>query len=277
MKKILLVLSIYLPALLFCDASPPPWVVYYGNKAAPEVFSSYNPIIFDNMSHPSLTPLLQEKKTLLGYLNMTEAEDRLPWFPDIKAQGILIRENTDWKGSWVVDIRNPFWSELLLNKIIPNILTQGFSGLFLDQLDLVLDLEKKDPKHYQGMEEAAVALVKAIHEKYPKIDLMMNRAYEILPHVGRAINFELAETLYTSYNFATKQYYVRPKHEFEWQLAQLNKARLLFPKLIIFSLDYWDPKDQEMYRKIYSIERENHIRPYVTTPSLDEVYPEPKS
>lgn len=266
----------FFPLALLSHGPVLPWVVYYNDTAPPEAFESYNPIIFDSIHHPLLKPLLDEKKTVLGYLNLAEAEERHDWFLQIKDEGILIKENPHWPGSWVVDIRSPLWSEFLLNKIIPEIFSEGFSGLFLDQLDVALELEKYDPQKYHGMTEAAIHLIKAIRKKYPEKNLMLNRAYEILPQVGGDIDFELAETLYTSYNFETKEYYVRPKQEFEWQLSELNHARFLFPRLTIFSLDYWDPKDQEMYRKIYSIEREQSIRPYVSPLIFDEIYPEPK-
>lgn len=273
----LLFLFYFFPWMLFGSESVLPWVVYYNDKALPEAFVPYNPIILDSVHHPLLKPLLSDKKIVLGYLNVAEAEDRHDWFPCIKEMGILIQENLNWRGSWVVDIRNPLWNEFILNKLIPEILAQGFSGLFLDQFDVVIGLEKQNPKKYKGMTDAAIHLVKSIREKYPQTYLMLNRAYEILPEVGKEIDFELAETLYTNYNFETKQYSIRPKQEFEWQLTQLNKARVLFPRLTVFSLDYWDPKDQEMYRKIYSIERKQGMRPYVTTPFLDEIYPEPKN
>lgn len=269
-------LNYFFPLLFLFNGPILPWVVYYGDQAPPDTFQSYNPIILDSAHHPALKSLLEDKKTVLGYLDLAEAEERLDWFAQIKEMGILINENPEFPGSWSIDIRNKLWSDFLLNKIIPDIFAEGFSGLFLDQVDVALALESQDPQKYKGMKEAAVNLIKAIRKKYPQKYLMLNRAYQILDQVGDEIDFELAETLYTSYNFKTKEYYVRPKEEFEWQLSQLNHARFLFPKLTVFSLDYWDPKDQEMYRKIYSIERAQGMRPYVSTPTLDKIYPEPK-
>jgi polysaccharide biosynthesis protein PelA len=259
-----------------CEGPILPWVVYYNNLAPTEAFESYNPIILDSEHHPDLKTLLENKKIVLGYLNLAEAEDRHAWFASIKDSGILIKNNPDWAGSWAVDIRNPLWTELILNKIIPSILSQGFSGLFLDQIDVALDLEKKDPQKYKGMIEASIQLIKAMRKKYPSIYLMLNRGYEILEEVGGDIDFELAETLYTNYDFKTKEYRLRSKQELEWQLAKLNKARFIFPRLTLFSLDYWDPKDLGMIRKIYSMARAQGMRPYVSTPNLDTIYPEPK-
>lgn len=254
-----------------------PWVVYYNDKADSQTFNPYNPIVLDSEHHPDLSPLIAQKKVILGYLNAAEAEDRHAWFKSIKDENILIEENPHWKGSWSVDIRNPVWKNFILNQAVPNILSQGFNGVFLDQMDIALYLEKMNPQKFKGMKEASIDLIKAIRHQYPNIYLMLNRGYEILPEIGGVIDFELGETLYTNYDFGTKEYKIRPKNEFEWQLEQMNRAKFVYPKLVLFSLDYWDPKDQEMYRQIYSIERQHGLRPYVSTPKLDEVYPEPAS
>lgn len=252
-----------------------PWIVYYNNLAPPDAFLPYNPIIFDSYHHPSMDILLEKQKEVLGYIDLGEASENDPWFDEVKERGILINLNPNWKGSWSVDIRNIFWKDLVINKIIPEILEKGFTGLFFDQLDVSLNLERQNPSLYKGMTEAAIDLVKAIRKFFPGRRLMLNRAYEILPMIGNDIDYVLAETLYTSYNFETKQYFIRPKNEFDWQLSQLNAARQKFPHLVIFSLDYWDSKDSENIKKIYAIERENCIRPYVSPVILDSVIPEP--
>lgn len=252
-----------------------PWVVYYNDKEPVEAFKPYNPIIFETLSHPPLDPLLKMNKEILGYLALGEVSEWHPWFSSLKEQGILVHENNDWPKSWMIDIRQPFWKQLLLTEIIPNIFNQGFTGLFFDQLDVPLEWEKKNPAKYKGMTAAAVDLIKAIRTQFPGKRLMLNRAYEILPQVGNMIDYELAETLYTSYDFQTKKYFVRPSNEFDWQVSQLNKARTQFPHLVVFSLDYWDPKDAAVYKKIYELARHFCIRPYVSTIELDQIIPEP--
>ena len=272
-----LFLLFLLPLSLSCEKNTNvkqpvlPWIVYYGNEASSDPFASYNPIVFHHLSHPPLESLLKMNKEILGYIDLTETEETDNWFSVIKEKGFLIKENPNWPGSWIIDIRQNYWKEIVINQIIPYILNQGFTGLFFDQLDVAIDLENQDPKKFQGMTAAVIDLIQAIRKQFPRVRIMMNRAYEILPHVGNDIDYELAETLYTSYNFTTKQYYVRPAHEFEWQLSQLDAARASFPHLVIFSLDYWDPNDKKMYQEIYAKERQYCINPYVSTISLDSI------
>jgi polysaccharide biosynthesis protein PelA len=252
-----------------------PWVVYYSDRASAEDFEPYNPIVLDSDTHPPIASLKNQKKEVLGYIDLGEAEEWRSWFAEVKKENLLIRENPNWKGSWLVDIRNPFWKQLVLEKIIPSILAKGFSGLFFDQLDVSLALEEEDPKKYKGMTAAAVDLVLSIRSRFPDAKLMMNRAYAILPQVGQKIDYELAETLYSKYDFTKKQYFILKESDYTWQLDQLNQARKTFPHLVLFSLDYWDPADKKMIKKIYSVERAQCIRPYVSSLALDTVIPEP--
>jgi uncharacterized protein (TIGR01370 family) len=263
------------PLALLADAVRFPWVVYYDDKALPELFTEYNPIVFETISHPPLEFLLGKKKEVLGYLNVAESSEWEGDFAQRKAQGLLLQENPLIKGSWSVDLRDPVWKKSLLQEKIPSILGQGFTGLFLDQIDVALMLEKQDAKKYAGMRDAAVDLVRSIRRAFPNIRIMMNRGFEILEQVGEAIDYELAETLYTAYNEKTKSYFVRSTEEYAWQMGQLNAARAQFPHLVIFSLDYWDPADVVMLKKIYSVERGACLRPYVSTLSLDKIVPEP--
>jgi polysaccharide biosynthesis protein PelA len=265
-----------LPITLFATETVFPWVVYYNDKAPAEAFAPYNPIVLDSHTHPPLTQLLAQKKEVLGYLNLSEAETFRPWFNALKNEGVFIRENHHWKGSWIVDIRKPVWKNYLLEQIIPQILAQGFTGLFYDQLDNAIALEKEDPQKYQGMTAAAIDLVISIRARFPGKRIMMNRAYEIIDAVGDAIDYALAESLYTDYDFAEKKHRFRSQQEIDWQLALLNKGRKKFPHLVIFSLDYWDPEDKEAYKKIYAKARGDCLRPYVSTLALDKIIPEPK-
>lgn len=280
-KCILCALSVFLlgalPYLMMKEdrLEPPPWMVYYDDTEPLEAFERYDPIIFDAGLHIPIKPLLDQNKTVLGYLNIGEAEERHDWFATVKSWGIVIADNPEWPGSWSVDIRDPRWSDFLLHQLIPNIVSQGFSGLFLDQVDVSLELENQHPEKYQGMTKAAIALIQNIRKQYQGLKIMLNRGYEILPQVGAHIDFELAETLYSSYDFATNTYYLRSKDEVEWQLKELQRAKSLFPSLIFFSLDYWDPQDRKMIKRIYAVERGYGMRPYVTSPFLNEITQEP--
>lgn len=252
-----------------------PWVIYYGDKASSEQFTPYNPIVFDAEHHPSLRPLVEQGKELLGYVNLCEVSLSQDVFIGFKKQGLLIEENSNWKGSWSVDIRADNWKKFILDDLIPKVLSEGFTGIFLDQIDIAIDLEKKNPSKYKGMKQAAVDLIKEIKKRFPNRRIMMNRGYDILPMVGNQIDYELAETLYSSYDFVKKCYFIRPENELHWQLEKIDAARALCPHLVVFSVDYANPSDPSVLKQIYQKLRSYCIRPYVTTVWFDEITAEP--
>lgn len=253
-----------------------PWVVYYSDKAEPQVFNRYNLIVFDSEYHPRLQPLLNEDKMLLGYLSLGEAEKDRTYFYDIKKKGILLGENKKWPGSYAVDIRNHQWSEMVLESIIPDILNKGFKGIFLDTLDSPLDLERRDPKRYRGMKMAALNLIKAIRHHYPSITIMMNRAYEILPEAAPYVDMQLGESTLTDYNFGKKTYEMVNAPLYQKQVKMLQLAKRINPKLKVYTLDYWNPEDKEQIKNIYNTQEQNGFYPYVSTVMLDRVVEKPR-
>jgi polysaccharide biosynthesis protein PelA len=255
---------------LYCN-----WISYYNNQAAPAEFRNYNPLVLDADRHPDLTPLRSMGKTLLGYVSLGEVSTTRSYFTEAQNAKLLIAPNPNYPGSWYVDIRQPAWTNLMIQKVIPSILKQGFQGLLLDTLDIPIYLEQVNNPAYIGMTQAAIDLVIAIRTAFPQIPLMLDRAYPILNEVGSYINFALGESVLTTYNFSTNLYYYLTLAEYTSQVTYLQKAQAAYPHLVVMSLDYWNPADPATVRKIYHAERKNGFRPYVSTISLHQITPEP--
>ncbi len=253
-----------------------PWVAYYSDAAPPEAFSAYRIVVLDSHSHPPLVPLSDRGKTLLAYLSLGEVEEHRPYFPAVKAEGILLHENRAWRGSYFVDLRDPRWTARVIEQLIPDVLHRGFDGLFLDTLDDAADLERSDPARYRGMTAAATRLVRTIRLHYPTIKIMMNRAYEILPDVEEYIDIELGESIFADYDFETKRYRLVKRAIYREQVRLLKAAQERRPDLEVFTLDYWDPADTAGVARIYREQRANGFEPYVATLELDRIVREPR-
>jgi len=213
---------------------------------------------------------------LLGYVSVGEVESHRSFFTDVQAEGILLQENQNWKGSYFVDLRDKRWPKRMLEQIIPKVIGQGFNGLFLDTLDNAIELERIDAQKYAGMKSAAAALVRDIRSRYPALTIMMNRGYELLPEVERDIDMVLGESVFTSYDFNTCKYQRVPRDTYLSQVRILKEAQRRRPGLKVFTLDYWNPEDLAEIQRIYRIERSNGFNPYVATINLDRIIPEPK-
>jgi uncharacterized protein (TIGR01370 family) len=256
--------------------APIRWAVYYSDRAGIEALLGYDLLILDSDTHPHLQPLLARNKTILGYLSLGEAEDFRSYFAEVKADGILLDENQNWKGSHLVDLRDERWVRRIVHQIIPDIVRQGFNGLFLDTLDNAVELERRDPLKYAGMKSAAAALVSAIRAQHPGLKLMVNRGYELLPLLDQHVEMVLGESVFATYDFASKKYRPTPRDEYLEQVRLLNEARQRRPELMVFTLDYWNPEDAAGIRRIYRTERANGFHPYVATIKLDRIVREPR-
>lgn len=252
------------------------YCVYYNDEAPIEAFSPYDLIVLDSTYHPKLEGLIEQKKTLLGYISLGEVESERDYFEQVKAEGILLTENENWEGSFYVDMRDPKWTKRVIEELIPGILFQRFDGLFLDTLDNAGVMERSNPEKNKGMVQAAAKLVKTIRNHYPTIKIMMNRGYELLPIVGGDIDMVMGESIYTDYNFDKNIYEYVPEDLYLQQVESLQNAQSKFPHLKIYTLDYWKPNEPEVIKAIYQKERDNGFIPYVATVDLHKIIPEPR-
>ena len=246
------------------------WVVCYSDKSRVEEFAGYDLVVLDSDAHPSLTALTRHG-SVLAYLSVGEVANHRGYFAAVKAEGILLGENPNWRGSFFVDVRDPRWQQRVIGQLVPAVLASGFSGIFLDTLDDPVALERANPERYHGMTAAAASLVKTLRHAFPQIRLMVNRAYELMPEIARLIDYLAGESVYTTYNAAHRGYIRVMAAQYREQLALMRQALRWNPKLRLCSLDYWDPNDRKEIRHIYQVERANGFAPYMATPELDRI------
>ena len=93
--------------------------------------------------HPPLAPPKAIGLEVFGYLSLGEAERGRRRFAQAEAAGVLLDANPDWPRAHHVDLRSPAWRDIVLDRLIPPILAQGFDGVFLDTLDDCAFLEQR--------------------------------------------------------------------------------------------------------------------------------------
>jgi uncharacterized protein (TIGR01370 family) len=253
------------------------FAVYYSNQAPIESFSSYQLLVFDRLHHPQLQPLHEQGKAILGYISVGEIESTSPYFSILKSKGLVLQENKNWKGSYYVDLRNPLWARIIIEEIIPKVLRDGFDGVFLDTLDNSIELERTNHVRNRGMSDAAVHIVEAVRMHYPSIQIMVNRAYPILPSIASNIDMVLGESVLGDYNFDKKTYGRVEPALYQQQVQWLQAAKQYNRKLKIYTLDYANTANASAVAEIYRIQRANGFIPYVASVGLDKVVEEPET
>lgn len=253
------------------------WAVYYSDALPASAFSEYDMLVFDADHHPSLDPLREQRKILLGYISLGEIEAYRTHYDWAKKAGLLLEENPNWEGHYILDVRNPVWAQYVIESIIPSLLEKGFDGIMIDTIDSPIYLEaEKDAELYKGMQDASARLIHVIRMHYPSIPIMLNRGFVLLPEIAGDLTYLMAESTYTSYDFSKKEPYLLSKEQRDEYQAYLQSALKYNPELTILTLDYWDMQDKNTVQNIYTAQRAEGFSPYVTTIDLHTHTPEPK-
>lgn len=251
------------------------WIAYYANKEESTAFKDYDIIIFDRDKHPSLKNLQSRGAVIFGYASLAEAEKERADYDQVKEFMLTQEENPQWKGHYAIDVRNPQWAKYMIENIIPDIIEQGFDGVFLDTLDRAEDLERKNPKRYRGMIKAAQKLICAIRYHYPNLKIMTNRGFSILPDILQDVDYILAESILVNYDRNKGEHRFFSDSTYEQLVKKVIGFKSKAPHIKILSLDYWDMSDEDMVKTIYDKQRKEGFSPYVTSIELDKIHKEP--
>jgi len=248
-------------------------MVYYGERY--DTIPDNSLLIIEDREMAESFIRRRVESTILGYVSIAEVHSGRPFYFGLRSKGVLGALNPAAPDAYFVDVRSDVWRGLLLNEIIPAILKNGYQGIFLDTLDSAETLELQDPVKFKGMIAAAADLVRAIRSAFPSIIIMVNRGYAILPLIPGEFDYLLGESVRSTFNAKTGTYYRRTEQDIEWQRARMLEARDRDPSLQLFSLDYWDPKDRAGLARLYAEARADGFVPYVATPDLMKIVPEP--
>ncbi|MBB4285985.1 endo alpha-1,4 polygalactosaminidase [Roseospira goensis] len=251
------------------------WVVYYGAEAPMSAFAPYDLVVLDSAVTEIVRPLRKRDKDVLGYLSLGEVDRYRPWADDLEAAGLLGPVNPNWPDSRLIDLRDPAWTRMVVERLVPRILRHGFSGVFLDTLDTAIHREETDPARHAGMIDAAAGLVRTLRRHYPAMRIAVNRAYTLLPRIVDQIDILLGEAVVASFDFESRTYRRVDDDAYRWQVERLVAARRANPALRVLTLDYWPSGEAEVIAKIYQAQRRNGFDPYVATIALDTIVPEP--
>ncbi len=251
------------------------FAVYYGFEAGAAEFTPFDLVVLESENRELVPALKRAGKTVLAYLSVGEVNASREYFLELKRKGLLLEENPNWPDAYLLDIRNPAWKKLVLEKLIPAFLADGFDGVFLDTVDSPLEKERVSPKGFAGMGEAALDIIRGMRKSFPEMKIMLNRGYGVAEAAAPEIDYILGESILGSYDFQNKRYLLASEAAYEYECGLLDKIRKENRSLQVMTLDYCEEKDMKRREEIYRRQSGRGFVPYATTIGLDKITPPP--
>ena len=187
------------------------------NSCAAIYYAEVSPGLVDRLSRfriVVLSPLAPESivkeirqggSLVLGYISIASIGGWEPWARNVSSD-LVIGENRFW-GERIINVCKPGWRSVIASAT-RYIASEGFSGFFLDNLDIV--------DEYPWMKPCIIRIIKDIRSWYPGLKIMVNRGFTLLPDIARYIDYVLFEDLVTYYDTATHRYRFFTGEDLDW-------------------------------------------------------------
>lgn len=245
------------------------WACFYGPMLSSQAWRSLNMAVLDPDAFASASEAGPAK---LAYVSAGEANDYRWYWKDVSSAAYLVEANPDWRGDRRVDLRDPAWTGLLLDQVIPKALAKGYQGVMFDTLDAAEYLESSAPARFAGSVRAAGDFVLEARRRFPEALILLNNALALLDRVGDAVDGVVVEDLYTRCRPEPGPCGPTPGPDAAAKEAALRKFRARTGKPV-FVLLYSRLKqvDARWVRRAAARCRGNGFIPYLSTPALDRI------
>lgn len=242
-KKFLAILLIPCFLLIGCKSTKTlqSFVVNYGTVNPKEIAKKDMAILEpDNYTHNQILNLKKTGVKIIGYVSLGEVNPDRWYYPLLKKRGLL-GKNKNWN-SYYINLKDSISRNIILNKVIPNIIYKGFDGLFLDTVDDVSPYTKRS-----SLQKYMAGLIKSIRSRYPKIIIIQNDGLFLLNKTYKEINGVLIEDVASKYNFKNKSYSLS---SVKWYKKKVDSIRKYGNKyqMHFYIVDYANTK--KLYNKI---------------------------
>ncbi|SEI38068.1 endo alpha-1,4 polygalactosaminidase [Paraburkholderia diazotrophica] len=240
---------------------------FYGANVQAEQLESFDTVVlepdsgFDPCAHTAHCP------NWYAYVSVGEVTKQRAYYAKIPKEWFAGR-NEAWV-STVVDQTAAGWPGFVVDEIIGPLWERGYRGFFLDTLDsygLVAKTDMERARQQAGL----IAVLHALKARYPQAQLILNRGFEILPHVHDQVAAVAFESLFGRWDQANQRYDDVPDNDREWLLDQARTICERY-RLPVISIDYCPPDDDarrcEIALKIAAL----GLEPYVTDGALQTV------
>jgi len=230
-----------------------------------DVFSRYNVVFIDPdiAQKWQVDTLLKRRVLPIAYVNIGEAEDYRWYYSDIKPEWLL-GKNPNWAEHYYINVNNVEWQQLILEKILPRVFEKGFAGIFLDMVDVA------SPDLHPSTRQGVVTLIRKIREAYPDKVIIMNDGTFLIDQVSDLIDGLCVESVFASYHFDSKTYYIRPPSESQERCKELAGIMKRYGTKV-FLIDYAAAGDVATKSSVVAAASRLGFIPFVSTIDLDTI------
>ena len=239
-------------------------IIYYGDKISYPMVGIHDYIIVQ----PALTNVHTHgfdvyKDKMYAYVSIGEVDKNIKEYAKVKKSWI-VAQNKAW-GSDVLDLTNPEYQEFFFKEMIEPQMKRGFKNFFFDTLDSY-QLAKQNASQRAKSKEALAYMINSFHKRYPDSKLVINRGFEIIDKVYKSVEAVLFESYYRGLGGSELSYKKMSDSDREWLDIHINKIKS--HKLDVICVDYLDPKDMHLAKKIIKKIKAKGMIPYISDKDL---------
>lgn len=248
-------------------AEPRNIVFYYGSMPPVNELSKFELAVVepDTGFVPNEAP--SEHTRWLAYASVGEVSPSRGYYA-LMPESWIAGRNTEWQ-SEIVDQTAPGWPDFFVEHVVAPLWQKGYTGFFLDTLDSY-QLVARDDEDRRRSQEGIVAVIRAIHERFPDAVLILNRGFELLPAVHEHVYAVAFESLFKGWSEGQGEYRDVPENDRQWLLGRANEVRQQYG-LPVIAIDYCMPSNAQCSLQTVRDIRALGMVPYVGDGRLQEV------
>lgn len=261
--RIFAALAVWAAAGLACAS--PAVALYYGKQAALHEFRIFDIVVVEpDHGHDPKTYARPDSR-LFAYVSVAEAHPGRSYFKDIPSLWKMAR-NGDW-GSEVIDQTPEAWPDFFASRVVAPLWEKGYRGFFLDTLDSYRLARNFDEAAQQ---QGLIRVIETLHRRFPGIQLILNRGFEIVPRVRDKVFMVAAESLYQGWNASARRYEAVRENDRAWLLGQLKAIREQHG-IEVLVIDYVAAGQRALRRETANKIKSHGFIPWVTDSQLESM------
>lgn len=266
----LALLSALGPATALAAAPGPPSIAFhYGASPPVALLAHFDRVVIEAsyLAEADRERLEAAGSSVFAYVSVGELAPDRPLASALDPS-LVLGQNPDFGGA-ILDHTRPGVRALLLERWLLPLWRAGYRRFFLDTLDAPLGAVAAGAAR-EAQRQALVATVRAIAERFPGVELLANRGFELLPEVAPLLCGVVAESLFRGYQprAVGDPYREVPEEDRAWLLARLREVRERY-RLPVTVIDYLPlaarPRMREVARRIAAL----GFAPWVAPGELD--------